>query len=183
MSKQDLSLKCSAWKSFVLVSIAQSLVLWFLVLGDQILSPQSWRSLHTKSQPLTVPGSLRKSFESLVFSLRSPQSPQSLVCLVLSLLSQSSVSSIISLGGACIPSLSLLLYLEAFEKFMSPQSKVLSPQSLVHSPQSLVFLVLDPQSRGAYTSNLSLLLCLEALEKFVVGWWLRPVLGFSVGSS
>ena len=36
--------------------------------------------------------------------------------------------------------------------------------------------------REAYISGLSLLLCLELLKKFVVvgGWWLRPILVFSL---
>ena len=123
--KQDLSLKCSAWKSFISISISQSLGLSLssivlslqsivnsqqskvqsprskvqnpksmvqspyslvltpqsllpspqstvhssqslapscqsLVLNHQDLSSQSWRSLHTKSQHFSVPGSLRK---------------------------------------------------------------------------------------------------------------------------
>ena len=123
--KQDLSLKCSAWKSLISVSISQSLGLSLssivlslqsivnsqqskvqsprskvqnpksmvqspyslvltpqsllpspqstvhssqslapscqsLVLNHQDLSSQSWRSLHTKSQHFSVPGSLRK---------------------------------------------------------------------------------------------------------------------------
>ena len=76
--KQDLSFKCSAWKSFVLVCIPQ-----FLFLTVLVISPQSWRSLYTKSQPPTVPGSLRKvcesqslvlSAQSLVLNLFSPYS-------------------------------------------------------------------------------------------------------------
>ena len=41
--------------------------------------------------------------------------------------------------------------------------------------------------REAYIPNHSLLLCLEALEKFLVvggvGWWSRPVLGFSLSQA
>ena len=41
----------------------------------------------------------------------------------------------------------------------------------------------------AYIPNLSLLVCLEAFKKFVwwgggvVGWWSRPVLGFSLSQA